>query len=296
MFVVVAWLCGSACDVYQRKSLQNEQQNAQPATAEPAPRGQLAFDFIDFRSALPRINPRQNDAGAPSTQPPKARKTADPPVAGTQAPSENRDPELDRNPREALESADDAGVASAIDAGALDVDAGMPQRIETGRPHEVDAGMPREVDAGGSRPVAKASAACRGERGFETDGRCYFVLEEKVSWNVGRDHCYEHDAHLASVTTERESDLIASFDLELDVWIGFSRFGAAYFSWLSNESGSYTNWQKGAPRPMQESGALILASTGLWTNRAVPELHAVLCETERKASRRSSKNFADPAQ
>jgi len=176
---------------------------------------------------------------------------------------------------------DDAGVTpersdppAPTDAGTPEADAGTQQRISTGRPSEPDAGQPRHV--------AKASAACRGELGYEADGRCYFVVETPVSWNVGRDRCYEHDAHLASVTSEHESDLIASFDLDDDVWIGFSRFGAANFSWLTNESGSFSNWKKGAPRAMQESGALILASTGLWTNRDVPELHPALCETERR--------------
>lgn len=200
---------------------------------------------------------------------------------------------MDEPAREQMEAHDeDAGVQlnPTVDAGAGDADAGTLQKIETGRPHErdagtphdPDAGKPHELDAGRPHPVAKASAACRGERGFETGGRCYFVLDTPVSWNVGRDHCYEHDAHLASVTSEREADLVASFDLELDVWIGFSRFGAANFSWLTNESGSFSHWQEGAPRAMQESGALIKASTGLWSNRAVPELHAALCETEHK--------------
>ena len=287
-FVAIAWLCGSACNIYQGDSLKNEGQREQSATATREPRDLRNLEFIGFRSPAAMINLRPNSGSAPRTEPP---------VAGTRAPREKQAPDMDRHRREELENADDAGLplersapATLVDAGASDADAGSSQRIETGRPREVDAGRPREVDAGRPRevdagrprPVARLSAVCRGELGYETDGRCYFVLDAPVSWNVGRDHCYEHDAHLASVTSERESDLIASFELEHDVWIGFSRFGAANFSWLTNESGSFSQWEKGAPRPMQESGALISASTGLWTNRPVPELHAALCETERK--------------
>lgn len=287
-FVAIVWLCGSACNIYQGDSLKNEQQREQSATAAREPRDFRNLEFIGFRSPAAMIDLRPNRGSAPNTEPP---------VAGTRAPDEKRAPEMDRSQRKEMDEADDAGLplpsAPALalaDAGAGDVDAGSLQKIETGRPREVDAGISREIDAGISREVdagrprrvAKASAACRGELGYETDGRCYFVLDTPVSWNVGRDHCYEHDAHLASITSEHESALLASFDLDLDVWIGFSRFGAAYFSWLTNESGSFSNWQEGVPRPMQESGALVKAGTGLWTNRAVPELHAVLCETEHK--------------
>ena len=154
------------------------------------------------------------------------------------------------------------------------------------------------------RPVAKASSACSDKVGYvsEADGRCYFVLDAPVSWNVGRDHCLELDAHLASITSDSEADFVASFRLEKDVWIGLSRFGAASFSWITNEMLGFTNWKKGAPHAMQESGALVSASNGLWTNRNVSELHPALCETERKASRRSStpgkhaKGSPDPAE
>jgi hypothetical protein len=280
-FVAVVWLCGSACNIYRGDSLKNEQQSQQAATATREARDFHNVEFIGFRSPAATVDLRPNNASAPNSEPP---------VAGTRAPSEKQAPEMDEPRRAAMESAsedDDAGVQlerSTTPAAEGDADAGSPQKIETGRPDErvADAGRPHEHDAGRPRPVAKASAACRGELGYETGGRCYFVLDAPVSWNVGRDHCYEHDAHLASVTSEREAELIASFDLELDVWIGFSRFGAANFSWITNEMGSFSNWQEGAPRAMQESGALIKASTGLWTNRAVPELHAALCETERK--------------
>lgn len=305
IFVIAAWLSGSACRVYRGDSLENEHERAQPATTAIAPRDFRNFELPQFPASRIKFVPRPDDAGAPtnpSAEPPRAPRAskapetpktpanqnpAEPPVAGMQAPSDDQahDNEQDRRNDETEKSDDDAGVApersmpsAETDAGARDADAGMQQRIATGRSQVVDAGRPR--------PVAKASATCRGEPGFETDGRCYFVLDTPVSWNVGRDRCYEHDAHLASVTSEHESDFVASLDLSDNVWIGFSRFGAANFSWLSNESGSFSNWQKGAPRAMQESGALILASTGLWTNRAVPELHPALCETERETDHR----------
>jgi hypothetical protein len=278
-FVAVAWLCGSACNIYHGDSLKNERHSEQPATAAPDPREFRNFEFIGIHSPTTTINPRRdNDNDIDSGG--AAEQKHEPPVAGRQSPSE---PQSADRQHEEPKDEEDAGImhdrssppTALVDAGARHLDVGKPQKIETGRPHPVDAGV--------VHPVAKASAACRGERGYESDARCYFVLDTPVSWNVGRDHCYEHDAHLASITSAHESELIASFDLQLDVWIGFSRFGAANFSWLTNESGSFSNWQKGAPRPMQESGALILASTGLWTNRNVSELHPTLCETERKA-------------
>jgi hypothetical protein len=285
VLLIVAWLCGSACSVYKGESLQNQGQREQPASAPFVPR-----DLRDFeRQKIPPTTitiTRPDNANPPSADPPEPPESSEPPTAGKQAPSNDRAPEPEPDRREDTDTTDDDAGATlarsqtpaATDAGAPEPDAGTEQRIATGKPSDPDAGRPRRV--------AKASAACRGERGYEIDGRCYFVLDTPVSWNVGRDRCYEHDAHLASVTSELESDLIASFELDDDVWIGFSRFGAAHFSWLTNESTSFSNWKKGAPRAMQESGALILSSTGQWTNRPVPELHPPLCETENKATRR----------
>jgi hypothetical protein len=292
IFLLVACLCGSACSVYKGDSLKLERQREQPNTAPFAPPAFRDFELPNLAPSTITITPRPGNGSVPNTKPPEDPKASEPPAAGRQAPSKDEAPEAEQDRRDEMEIADDdAGVTpepseppAPVDAGTLDADAGTQQRIATGTPRERDE--PNEPDAGRPRNVAKASAACRGELGYEADGRCYFVVETPVSWNVGRDRCYEHDAHLASVTSEHESDLIASFDLDDDVWIGFSRFGAANFSWLTNESGSFSNWKKGAPRAMQESGALILASTGLWTNRDVPELHPALCETERKTTRR----------
>jgi len=305
LFVIVAGLCGSACNIYHGNPLTRERQREQPTTAAIDSQKFRDLELERIRPATSTIHPRVNNAGAPSAEPPKeeAEKQAQKPkaperaVAGTKAPTPTQAPDPTPSRRDELEDAEDAGVPVELDAStdggtdagqnrdrntggtpSMEADAETPQMIETGRPHEVDAGRPRVV--------AKVSAACRDELGYETEDGCYFVLTTPVSWNVGRDRCYEHDAHLASVTSERESALIASFELDDDVWIGYSRFGAAHFSWLTNESGSFSNWQKGAPRPMQESGALVKARTGLWTNRAVSELHAALCETERKATRK----------
>lgn len=279
IFLLVVCLCGSACSVYKGDSLKNERQREQSTTAPFAPPDFRDFELPNVPPSTLTITPRPGDAGVPSAEPPEDPKVSEPPAAGGQAPSKDRAPEAEQDRRDEMESADDdAGITAEraippapMDAGAGEADAGMQQRIATGRPSEPDAGRPRRV--------AKASAACRGEVGYEADGRCFFVVETPVSWNVGRDRCYEREAHLASVTSEHESDLITSFELDVDVWIGFSRFGAANFSWLTSESGSFSNWKKGAPRAMQESGALVLASSGLWTNRAVPELHPALCET-----------------
>lgn len=286
MVLIVAWLCGSACKVYEGDSLQNQRQREQPATAPVAPRGLRDFERQKIPPSTITIT-RPSNANPPSAEPPEPPKPSEPPIAGRQAPSKDRDlePQPDRREETETTTDDDAGVTLArsqtpatVDAGTPEPDAGTEQRIATGRPSRLDAGRPRRVP--------ETSAACRGERGYETDGRCYFVVDTPVSWNVGRDRCYEHDAHLASITSEHESDLIASFELDDDVWIGFSRFGAAHFSWLTNESSSFSKWKKGDPRAMQESGALILASTGLWINRPVPELHPALCETESKTTRR----------
>ena len=297
LLVIVACLCGSACNIYHGDRLTGEQQSE--SVAAPFDRTFRDLELERFRSPDITIHPRLDNARDPGAEPPENEEASDPPVAGAGAggPSETQVPaDSDRHANEEQEDTDDAGVAleratppALMDAGVHDADAGAPQMIETGRSREVDAGTSREVDAGSPRPVASVSAACRGELGYEMAGRCYFMLDAPVSWNVGRDRCYEHDAHLASVTSKLESDFIASFELEHDVWIGFSRFGAATFSWLTSESASFSNWQSGAPRAMQESGALIKARTGLWTNRVVSELHPALCETESKTTRRGSK-------
>lgn len=316
-FVIAIGLCGSACNIYHGDRIPNQEQREQATTRlEPVPRKLRDLEEERFRSPSITIFPRLDASAAASAD----AKAAEPPSAGAQAPAADAAGATDPADEEDAGAGDsvtpnepdadtplDAGAASdLLDASVPDAEAGTPldqaassepdagspldqaasSEPDAGSPLDraqlTDAGRPQMIETGrpDKRPVARESAACRGQRGYESDGRCYFVVTTKVSWNVGRDRCYERGAHLASITSERESELIASFELEQDVWIGFSRFGAAYFSWLTNESTSFSNWQKGAPRAMQESGALIKASTGLWTNRAVSELHAALCEFE----------------
>jgi hypothetical protein len=173
-----------------------------------------------------------------------------------------------------------AGAQAANAAGTgLDDDAGV--EVTSASREMLDAGAVVE-DARPARPVASASPACRGRTGYvsPSDGRCYFTVTERMTWHTARDECMRIGAHLATLTNDREQAFVASFEATSEAWLGLSRFGALRFSWITNEELAFMHWEEGAPRERQESGAVILPDTGLWSDRPPMDRYAALCETE----------------
>lgn len=243
------YLCGvclfeSGCAIYDRSILENAEQRGQidqPDVSSPAIAGFRGRDLPQIQQ-LPR-------------NPASASQNTSAPVTPLQPPG-----------------SPGAQAAGSFASAFVEDDAGV----------EVTS-SPRDMqDAAPPRPVARASPACRGRTGYvsPSDGRCYFVVAERMSWHTARDECLRINAHLATVTNEREQAFVASFEQETETWLGLSRFGAAHFSWITNEEFAFMSWEQGAPRERPESGVVILPDTGLWSDRHPMDRYPALCETK----------------
>jgi hypothetical protein len=242
--VVSASLLDTGCSIYDHKILENAKQRALDHTSEGGRRAARGADLAEF---LDPMIARVAAAGTPAAALPDAAHAA--------------------------------AALTERDAGSMQ----RTHRVDTLA--DDDAGVLRELaDAGADIPplVPEASSACRGRIGYlSQSGHCYFVHSTALSWHQSRDECRNLGAHLATITSEREQSFVARFQLETEIWIGLSKFGAPGFSWITNEELSFTRWEPDAPGPSQESAALIVPGTGSWSDRAPHELHPGLCEIER---------------
>jgi len=169
-----------------------------------------------------------------------------------------------------------------LDAGAAQGSRRLGQLADDDAGVSIAVPSPPTADAGNDAlppAVAKASPACRGRIGYVApSGRCYFVFATPLNWHQSRDECQNLGGHLATITVEREHELVASIPIDTETWIGLSNFGATSFSWITAEEMTFTSWESGAPHFRQEAAAVILPDTGLWSDRPPPEQHPALCE------------------
>jgi hypothetical protein len=115
---------------------------------------------------------------------------------------------------------------------------------------------------------------------WSSNGHCYFPLASAGSWNTSRDNCSNAGAKLVTITSAGEQAFVGTLVGATSRWIGFSRFGAPAFSWVTGEAVTYTNWESGEPNASGEAAALIRTGTFGWFDGAVSEAHTAICERQ----------------
>ena len=70
-----------------------------------------------------------------------------------------------------------------------------------------------------------------------------------MDWNTADDECYKHNAHLASIHSDAETEFVSELldpKEEHETWIGAQREGQE-FKWKDGSNFSYRNWNDGEP-------------------------------------------------
>jgi hypothetical protein len=134
--------------------------------------------------------------------------------------------------------------------------------------------------AGAAGAGSSVHATCEGGKGriWSGNGHCYFPVASLSSWNVSRDLCLQNDAQLVTITSAAEQSFVATLVGSSTRWIGFSKFGAPAFAWISGEPVSFTNWQSGEPNATGDAAVTIQRGSLLWSDEAVSTRHSALCE------------------
>ncbi|XP_051944921.1 macrophage mannose receptor 1-like [Xyrauchen texanus] len=92
-------------------------------------------------------------------------------------------------------------------------------------------------------------------------GRCYILIDKKMSWHDARDHCRSHGGNLVSIQSNREQAFLTTAMLGSsdDVWTGFNDVTwEMHFLWTDGTGVSYTNWAKGQPESMIDTHMRII--------------------------------------
>lgn len=83
------------------------------------------------------------------------------------------------------------------------------------------------------------------------NGHTYYLVPSNMTWSDAKRYCEEHGGHLATITSEKENqivkNLVAGSDISY-VWLGATdSLNENTWIWVTNEEWKYTNWNSGQP-------------------------------------------------
>ncbi|OCT62260.1 C-type mannose receptor 2 isoform X2 [Xenopus laevis] len=108
----------------------------------------------------------------------------------------------------------------------------------------------------------------------------YLILQKPMTWSDARLLCETRNATLGSIPDPYQQAYLtlSVTGTKTPVWIGLSNEeGARSFSWLTNDSVSYTNWRDGEPQLL--SGCVYMDSQGTWSTASCgSKLQGAVCK------------------
>lgn len=121
-----------------------------------------------------------------------------------------------------------------------------------------------------------AGEGCSGPGAVLHDAHCYFTIDAR-SWSDARDACEAAGAHLVTIATKAEDDVVRALGGG-DKWIGLSRSSViAPFRWVDGASTGYEGWRSGEPNG---SGRCARMADGGWADWDCDERYAAVCERD----------------
>ena len=141
----------------------------------------------------------------------------------------------------------------------------------------------READV-----VPDATFDCASVSGKTYQGHCYYARSVAVDWNTASTTTCEAPAHLVTITSAGEQEVVASLLPTQDRWIGMRRpvnspTTEASFYWVTNEPLSYRNWDvySDADKEPNYTGECVrMRFTSKWADVVCTEALAAICERE----------------
>ena len=143
-----------------------------------------------------------------------------------------------------------------------------------------------EPDRGVTDAAPDAGFDCAAVGGTTYQGHCYYARTVAVDWNTASTSTCEAPAHLVTITSAGEQNVVTSLLSNQDRWIGLRRplnspKNESSFYWVTNETISYRNWEiySDADREPNYTGECVrMRFTGMWADVACTEALAVVCE------------------
>jgi hypothetical protein len=115
-------------------------------------------------------------------------------------------------------------------------------------------------------------------------GHRYRLVLRESTWEDAQKHCEELGGHLASVTSQAESEVVSDLVLKagVDAWIGATDAQKeAVWKWVTGEPFDFTNWYKGEPnnKHNDEHCAMVCGWTGTqWNDYSGNTIRPYVCE------------------
>ncbi len=137
-------------------------------------------------------------------------------------------------------------------------------------------------DGGGTNDAA---SPCTETGALTYVGHCYFAITGNFDFDGAKAICITKGAHLATITSTAERDVIRQVGNARERWIGLSRPSASAsadgsFQWITGEPrAGFADWNIGEP---SGSGLCARVRTGAsaWADSACSDGHDALCERE----------------
>lgn len=118
-----------------------------------------------------------------------------------------------------------------------------------------------------------------------SNGHSYQRIDLDVDWASARDNCVVRGAHLATLTSQEESDWVWSYlgISNVFIWLGATGQPPGVWQWITGEQWIYSNWGTGQPDNVYQFYlAFYDAQPGYWDNLDYSQngVPSYICEWE----------------
>jgi len=159
-----------------------------------------------------------------------------------------------------------------------------PSPSPTAQPVVADAAPPDAPPPPPCMPV-NGNTVARGP-----NGHCYMFFERGKQWEDASNACraMSQDAHLATLTSAAENDLVTALLSGQEAWIGFEDMTLeGSFRWVTGELVNYTNFADGEPNDgggnedCAITNKIESETSGQWDDRNCGLPYGYVCERDR---------------
>ena len=119
------------------------------------------------------------------------------------------------------------------------------------------------------------------EAGWEyTQGQCFSVQTQNLTWADARTECQNLGGDLAAVTSASVQSILFNLENEVDVWCGANDLSdSETFSWINGDDWTYENWNTNQPNHMSGQDCVKMKkTTGRWDDVSCAQEFMFACQ------------------
>ncbi len=140
--------------------------------------------------------------------------------------------------------------------------------------------------------ASAASAVPSGAK--EYNGHTYYVFKSSVSWTKAKQYCENRGGHLATITSAKENNFVASLIDKKGIkncWLGASDSSEeGTWKWVTGETFKYNDWGSGQPDNYQKEEHYLQVENDIWNDQNNEDLNVqgYVCEWDMTKTKASS--------